>query len=189
VCLARPARRSIEGVIVESTPSFSVDRSDSRQPVEPDPAEPLTPAPRQASSAADLPRLMALAGHYARQLVAAANTPPEVLLIEHHGDLDIVMLDRPEPNVAVLRRLLAQHEATSAVLLVDVDSFVGGQGYHQFSIVGETRDGARDERHYRVRPCGRTRRLTRLLNHDVTSVASLAQPLFVPDTIMPVQTA
>jgi hypothetical protein len=174
---------------VEAIPSFSVDRSDSRQVVEPGSAEPLTPELQHEHPAADLARLMALAGHYARQLVAAAHTPPEVLLIEHHGDLNIVMLDRPEPNVAVLRRLLAEHEATSAVLLVDVDSIVGGQGHHQFSIVGETRDGARDERHYRVRPCGRSRRLTRLLNHDVTSVASLAQPLFVPDTIMPVPTA
>jgi hypothetical protein len=174
---------------VEATPSFSVDRSDSRQVTESGSAEALAPDPQPEHPTADLARLMALAGHYARQLVAAAYTPSEVLLIEHHGDLDIVMLDDPEPNVAVLRRLLAEHEATSAVLLVDVDSVVGEQGNHQFSIVGETRDGVRDERHYRVRPCGRSRRLTRLLGHDVTSIASFVQPLFAPDAIVPVHTA
>jgi hypothetical protein len=170
---------------VEPTSSFSVDRSESHQTIAPGLAEPLTSAAQQEQPASDLPRLMDLAGHYARQLVAAANTPPEVLLIEHHGDLDIVLLDHPEPNVAVLWRLLAQHEATSAVLLVDVDSVIGGPGNHQFSIVGETREGTRDERHYRVRPCGRSRRLTRLVDRDIRSVANLAQPLFAPVPLIP----
>ena len=170
---------------MEPTSSLSVDRSESHHLAAPGLDEPGIVADQHEPPASDLPRLMDLAGHYARQLVAAANTPPEVLLIEHHGDIDIVMLDHPEPNAAVLWRLLAQREATSAVLLVDVDSVIGGPGNHQFSIVGETREGTRDERHYRVRPCGRSRRLTRLVDRDITSVTSLAQPLFAPVPMIP----
>ena len=47
-----------------------------------------------------------------------------------------------------------------------------------FCILGETIEGATDERYYRVRPCGRRRRLTPLPSGADLEVEDLFRPLF-----------
>jgi hypothetical protein len=50
-------------------------------------------------------------------------------------------------------------------------------------VVGETSDGLRDERRFRVRACGRTRRLTRLSDTDAGETPPVIPRLFPPRAI------
>ena len=144
------------------------------------------------SCSPDLRRLMAIADRYARNLVADAGSPCAVLLIERGGELEIVMLDDPgRGSAARARGLIAHHRATSAALLLEVraaaigwaaDTVVRilGEPVHTvFCIVGETIEGVRDERYFRVRRCGRGRRLTPLTGGRCPEVEYLSRPLFL----------
>src|SRR5215212_5996662 len=107
------------------------------------------------SSGADLQQLMAIADRYARTLVANAGPPSTALLIERAGELDIVLLvGQDRATAAQVRRLLAQHQATSAALLVETRLTSGDATHPGVCILGEAADGTIDERRYRVRPCG-----------------------------------
>jgi hypothetical protein len=177
--LTESAWPSTGGIIVPVTAPAAVEPVDDQYTVGRAGASPdLDDEQRQL--AIDLNRLMDLAESYARRLVAAAVSPPHVLLLVHQGDLDIVNLDGPDPDTRVLPRLLAERQASSAVLVLDADRTIVERADHHVAIVGETVDGAREERHYRVRPCGRTRRLTRLFDRDANEVPGLARRLFAP---------
>jgi hypothetical protein len=167
---------------MQATAPVVAEPSDGRDAVEPLAVAAPDVDVDQKQREADLQRLMDLADRYARHLVMAADSPLDVLLLVQHGDLEIVTLDGPRSDTRVLPRLLAQRQASMAVLLVDTDGTIDGRTDHRFSIVGETLDGLREERHYRVRSCGRTRRLTRLFDHDGNAVPSLAHRLFPPRT-------
>jgi hypothetical protein len=126
----------------------------------------------------DLRRLMAIADRYARKLVAGAAPPPRVLLLERGGELDVVMLDGPARDAAAsVRRLLERHRATSAALMVELRGLPNGPVEGAFCILGETVEGAMEERRYRMRPCGRGRRLTPLAG-GAFEVEGLLRPLF-----------
>ena len=115
---------------------------------------------------------MAIADRYARRLVADASSPPAVLLVERAGALDVVMLDGEGRAVDLqARHLLGQSGATSAALLLDA-SPAG------FWILGERIDGATARRRYRVRPCGRARRLTPLADGEDPEIEDAFRPLF-----------
>jgi len=144
------------------------------------------------SYAMDLQRLMAIADGYARRLVADAGPSCAVLLIERAGDLDVVTLDDLGRGfVARARGLIAYHRATSAALLVEVRTASIGRAADTvirllgepvdtvFCIVGETIEGVRDERYFRVRRCGRGRRLTPLTGGRCPEVEYLSRPLFL----------
>jgi len=134
-------------------------------------------------STAELRRLMDLADRYAHRLVAEADAPLGVLLLLHDGDLDVVTLDGSDSNVWTLPRLLVDRRPSSAVLMVASDGALQGPD-GQLILVGETSDGLRDERRFRVRPCGRTRRLTRLVGRD-GSEAHFAVPRLFPPRVVP----
>ena len=131
-----------------------------------------------------LGRLMDLADRYARQLVATAHAPSGVLLLACGSDLDVVTLDGPDADVRALPQLLAQRKPTSA-------GFVGTNGSRLTEptprlvlVVGETSDGYRDERRFRLRPCGRSRRLTRLPDPIPGEAPSIVPRLF-PEWVLP----
>jgi hypothetical protein len=148
-----------------------------------DTRDPVDAADQDERSTAELRRLMDLADHYAHQLVAEADAPLGVLLLVHDGDLDVVTLDGPDSNVWMLPRLLADRRPSSAVLVVASDGALRGSDGHLI-LVGETSDGLRDERRFRVRPCGRTRRLTRVFGRDGNE-ARFAVPRLFPPRIAP----
>jgi hypothetical protein len=128
---------------------------------------------------ADLQALMAIADRYARRLVADAGSPAAVLLIERAGDLEVVVLDDEGWGVVPqVRLLLARSGATSAALLVEVPAPPAGAANTGFWILGEGIDGATARRRYRVRPCGRVRRLTPLADGEDLEVEDLFRPLF-----------
>jgi hypothetical protein len=149
-----------------------------------------TPEPQRATTAdagrehepspAELRQLMDLADRYARQLVAAADPPPGVLLLAQAGDLAVVALAGPDPDVRTLPRLLAQRRPSSAVLVAAAAGALGGTEVDVVVVVGETSDGLRAARRFRVRACGRTRRLTRLPDHDAREASLVAPRLFPP---------
>ena len=132
---------------------------------------------------AELRRLMDLAERYARRLVAAIDPPPGVLLLADEGDLDIVALDGPDPDLGALPRLLAKRRPTSAVLVAAAEGALGGVDVDVVVVAGETSDGLREERRVRVRACGRTRRLTRLPDHDASAAPSTVSRLFPPRSV------
>jgi len=132
----------------------------------------------QASSTDELRRLMDLAARCAHRLVSVADPPPGVLLLVHPGDLDVVTLDGPDPDVRGLHRLLVQRRPSSAALVMAADALGGSDEF--VVVVGETSDGLRDERRFRVRACGRTWRLTRLLDRDASDALQAAPRLFPP---------
>ena len=126
-----------------------------------------------------LQSLMTLADRYARKLVAQSATPVGVLLIERAGALDIVMLERGHGDAAVTtRQLLSQYQATSAALMIEAPSQEQGLAERVFCILGESIDGVTDERHYRLRSCGRGRRLTALTDGPNQEVEGWFRPLF-----------
>jgi hypothetical protein len=128
---------------------------------------------------ADLQALMAIADRYARRLVADAGSPAAVLLIERAGDLEVVVLDDEGWGVVPqVRLLLARAGATSAALLVEAPAPPVGAAKTGFCILGEGIDGTTARRHYRVRPCGRARRLTPLADGEDPEVENLFHPLF-----------
>ena len=127
----------------------------------------------------ELRRLMDLADRYAHQLVAAADATPGVLLLVHGSDLDVVTLDGPGSDVRALPRLLARRRPSAAVLVTAAEHDPGiVDGI--VLVVGETSDGLRDERRFRVRRCGRTRRLTRLTDYDASEASPGTPRLFPP---------
>ena len=128
---------------------------------------------------------MELTDRYARRLVAAADPPPGVLLLAHEGNLDVVALDGPDPDLGALPRLLAKRRPTSAVLVAAAEGALGRTDAHTVLVVGETSDGLRDERRFRVRACGRTRRLTRLPDQDASQATGVAPRLFPPPAAHP----
>jgi hypothetical protein len=133
---------------------------------------------------AEFQRLMDLADRYARQLVATADAPPGVLMLVTGSDLDVVTLDGPDADVRSLPRLLAQRRPTSAVLVATDGSLLADLSDRLVVVVGETIDGQRDERRFRMRACGRTRRLTRIPDHDL-SVAPSVVPRLFPSWLSP----
>jgi hypothetical protein len=135
---------------------------------------------RAERSTAELRRLMDLAERYARRLVAATDSPPAVLLLADEGGLDIVALDEPDPDLGALPRLLAKRRPSSAALVAAAEGALGGTEVDVVLVVGETSDSQRDERRFRVRACGRTRRLTRLLGYDASAAPSAVPRLFPP---------
>jgi len=132
-----------------------------------------------SNGGADLQALMAIADRYARRLAADAGAPAMVLLVERAGDLDIVMLDGDGRDVVPQVRLrLARSGATSAALLVEAPMTPDGATHDGFWILGEGIDGTTARRRYRVRPCGRTRRLTPLADGEEPEVEDAFRPLF-----------
>jgi hypothetical protein len=132
-----------------------------------------------SNGGADLQALMAIADRYARRLAADAGAPAMVLLVERAGDLDVVMLDGDGRDVVPQARLLlARSGATSAALLVDAPMTPDGATHDGFWILGEGIDGTMARRRYRVRPCGRARRLTPLADGEESEVEALFRPLF-----------
>ena len=145
-----------------------------------DPPSTTADGERAERSTAELRRLMDLAERYARRLVAATDPPPGVLLLADEGDLDIVALDGPDPDLRALPRLLAKRRPSSAALVAAAEGALGGMDVDVVFVAGETSDGLRDERRFRVRACGRTRRLTRLPDHDASAAPSAVPRLFPP---------
>jgi hypothetical protein len=128
---------------------------------------------------AALQALMAIADRYARRLVADAGSPVAVLLLEQAGDLEVVVLDDEGWAVVPQVRLLLAHAgATSAALLVEAPAPLAGAAKTGFWILGEGIDGTTARRRYRVRPCGRARRLTLLADGEDPEVEDLFRPLF-----------
>jgi len=138
----------------------------------------------QEQPTTELRRLMDLADRYAHQLVAAADAPSGVLLLVHGSDLDVVTLDGPGSDVRALPRLLARRRPSAAVLVTAAEHAPGTVDVGVVLVVGETSDGLRDERRFRVRACGRTRRLTRLTDYDA-SEASPGTPRLFPSWAVP----
>jgi len=165
---------------VEAATPDDADRTPADRTTE-DPPPATTDGERTERLAAELRRLMDLAERYARRLVAATDPPPGVLLLADEGDLDIVALDGPDPDLAALPRLLARRRPSSAALVAAAEGALGGLDVDVVLVAGETSDGQRDERRFRVRACGRTRRLTRLPDHDAANAApSAVHRLFPP---------
>jgi len=132
-----------------------------------------------SNGGADLRALMAIADHYARRLVADAASPSPVLLVERVGALDIVVLDGDGRDIVPRIRLLLGHSgASSAALLIEPTTLQGAPSDPGFWIFGEGIDGTMARRRYRIRPCGRARRLTPLADGDDPDVEGLFRPLF-----------
>jgi len=165
------------GITVEAT-SLSTAHSAVIDPTAENQPEMTTDVSRaQAPSMDELQRLMDLADRYAHRLVSVADSPPGVLLLVHPGDLDVIMLDGPDFDVRGIPRFLARHRPTSAALVMVAETTLwGADGL--VLVVGETSEGQRDERRFRVRACGRTLRLTRHLDRDVSDVLQAAPRLF-----------
>jgi len=89
------------GIIVEVT-SPSSDRPTVVDRAAEQPPEAPADVSQQGRPTAELRRLMDLADRYARRLVAAADAPPGVLLLVREGDLDVLALDGPDPDVRAL---------------------------------------------------------------------------------------
>jgi hypothetical protein len=128
---------------------------------------------------ANLERLMAITDLFARRLVADRESPAGVLLIERDGELQIVMLEGSERDVATkARRQLAQEHATSAALIVNARTPTDDRIEERWYVLGETEEGVASDRGYRVRPWGRRRRLTPLVATPMMEVSCLYRPLF-----------
>jgi hypothetical protein len=122
---------------------------------------------------------MFITDRFARRLVADKDLPAGVLLIERGGDLQVEILTGSERDVAVeTRRQLAQQHATSATLIVRSRIPSNGLIEERCYVFGETEEGESNDRGYRVRPCGRRRRLTPLIDEHAAEVAALYRPLF-----------
>lgn len=128
----------------------------------------------------ELQRLMHLADRYAHQLVADAESPSGVLLLVHGINLEVVVLDDPDTDVPALPRLLARRRPSSVAVVVAAEGALRGADGDVILVVGEISDGHRDERRFRLRACGRTRRLTRLPDH-----AAMEEPCVVPRLFPP----
>ena len=122
---------------------------------------------------------MDLADRYAHRLISVVDSPPGVLLLVHPGDLDVVTLDGPDFDARAIPRIVVRRRPTSAALVMAAEAATGGAD-GLVLVVGETSDGMRDERRFRVRACGRTRRLTRLLDRDARGALKAAPRLFPP---------
>jgi len=132
-----------------------------------------------SSGGADLQALMAIADRFARRLAMVPGTPVAALLLERAGALDIVMLDGEGRDVIPhVRLLLAQSGATSAALLLEVPAASMATIDAGFWIIGESIEGMVARRRYRVRPCGRRRRLTLSASDDNSEVEAVLRPLF-----------
>jgi len=177
-------------IIVDAPTALSVDLTDSHHDVQPDaatPAESTTSSPEPITDpqpAAELNRLMVLADRYVRKLVSTADAPSDALMIVQHGDLDILAFDGVPHIQAAVRRLLAQRQPSSAVLIVDACNPGNEPSENALHIIGETADGLRDAWHYRVRGCGTRRRLTRQIGPAIPlTPEALSYPLFARVTL------
>jgi hypothetical protein len=122
---------------------------------------------------------MTIADRYARRLASGASSPAAVLLVERAGELDVVVLDGEGYDVIPqVRLLLGRSGATSSALLVELPDPSAGITRAGFWILGESLDGAMVRRCYRIRPCGRARRLTALPDGDDPDVEGQFRPLF-----------
>ena len=138
-----------------------------------------------SNGGADLRALMAIADRYARRLAAEVSSPPAVLLVERAGELEIVALDGEGRDVLPqVRLLLGRSGAGSAALLTEAPASQRGANGAGFWIFGESSDGTTARRRYRVRPCGRARRLTPLADGEDPEVEAVFRPLF-PDHLTP----
>ena len=162
--------------------AFALVAADSTAsvPTTHDPDDTTATADHFTRSRCELRQLTDLAERYARRLVVTADPPAGVLLLVEHDDLVIVALDGPDPDVRTLPRLVAKHDASSAAVVVAAQGALGGVDGGVVHVVGETVDGLRDERRFRVRPCGHTRRLTRLVYHNVSESPCAVPRLFSP---------
>jgi hypothetical protein len=170
------------GIIVDAIPLVAVDHTLADRNAEQQGDTPPDTDAEPGRGTADLGRLMDLAKRHARRLVAATHAPPSTLLLVHRGDLEVVALDGASPDTQTLPRLLAQREASLAVLMVAAQGIIAGREGRLFTIVGETADGVREEWRYRVRPCGRTWRLARLWGREAVEAAGPPVTLFEPQT-------
>jgi hypothetical protein len=102
------------------------------------------------------------------------------MLLVEHGDLGVITLEGPDPDVRGLPRRLAQHHASSVAVVVAEHGALGRVDGGVIHVVGETVDGILVERHFRVRACRRTRRLTRLPDHDAGETPRVVPHLFPP---------
>jgi hypothetical protein len=133
----------------------------------------------EVSSPSALSPLMSIADRYARQLMAQASLTTGVLLIERDGQLDIIRLDDEHGNmITTAQRLLTEHGATSAALLLEVSPSVDDLGGGILCIFGGSVAGETAERRYRIRGCGRTRRLTPVSPRETLEVPVFAETLF-----------
>jgi hypothetical protein len=119
----------------------------------------MTATPRPS----DLQRLMTIADRYASKLVAEGDLTSGVLLIGRADELTVVGLDGPGLDAMMVRRLLTLHRATSAALIVEIELTAPER---ILCTLGETAEGATDGRVFRIRPCGRRRRLTARASDD-----------------------
>jgi hypothetical protein len=127
------------------------------------------------SSGAVLQQLMVIADLYARKLAADAGPPFGVLVFERDGELACTMLDAKDQELAdQVRCLLAQCQATSAVVLVGTEIVVEGIAQRVVCSIGETDEGMTAVRRYRVL----WRRLTPLTSGDHLEIEELLRPLF-----------
>lgn len=132
-----------------------------------------------SNGGADLQALMVIADRYARRLAMDPDAPSATLLLERSGALDIVTLgDEGQDVLPSVRLLLARSGASSAVLLVETPATSAGTNAVTFWIVGESIEGAFARRRYRIRPCGRGRRLTLVAGDDAADEAAAAGLLF-----------
>jgi hypothetical protein len=122
---------------------------------------------------------MMIADLYAHKLVSDVGPPSRMLMLERDGELDCVILDgRDRDAAAQARRLLAQHRATSAVLLFEVEATGTGVESAVFCILGESNEGTTSALRYRVRRRSRRARLTPLTVSEGPEAEGVFRPLF-----------
>jgi hypothetical protein len=172
-------RTTLQCIIVEATALVTADATPTDLLTH-DPGGATDGDDRDDRSLAEFRRLMDLADHDARRLMASADPPPGVLLLVEPGGLDVITLEGPDPDVRALPRRVALHHPSSAAVVVAQWGMPGGVDGGVVHVVGETVDGLRDERRFRVRACGHSRRLTRLRDHDAGDALRLVPRLFPP---------
>jgi len=127
----------------------------------------------------DLHQLMTVAELCARKPITDPGESPVVLLIEHDGELDIMVLGIPCFTTAVrVRQLIAEHRATSAAVVVETTTSTTGRVQTVVYVHGETADGAISEWRYRVRTVGRRRHLVPLTADEPADIERAFRPLF-----------
>jgi hypothetical protein len=121
---------------------------------------------------------MYLAERYARRAVGDGETSTGALLLVHDGLLDVVPVVRDEGDAQAVRRIVDRHRAVLAVLIEDPAGAEPERPRDRIAIRGETADGTCERWQYRVWPCGRGRRLTRVSGREASEVAGDGLRLF-----------
>jgi hypothetical protein len=122
---------------------------------------------------------MYLAERYARRAVGDGEALSGALLLVHDRELDVVPVVRYAGDAHAVRRIVDRHRATLAVLIEDPAGEGPEHTRDRIAIRGETDDGTCERWQYRVWPCGRGRRLTRVTGRDA-EVAQEVLRLFEP---------